>query len=98
MADNPPYVAWYQRWRDAASLEEKRQLLHRHPRHTKLLPSIEALRDLPEKMIMPNGLRLIDCDAVELAAMAEYFLAVRAAVRARVRKIERCDALTGVTI
>ena len=93
----PSYVAEYQRWRNT-SPESRQQLLHQYPSHSKLLPTIAALRDDAENVIMPNGRRLIDCDSAELAELVDYFLAVRAAVRARHREIMRCDDLAGVRI
>ena len=94
----PSYVGEYKRWRDAAP-EERRQLLQQFPAaHSKLLPTIAELRDSPEAVIMPNGVRLVDCDAAALSEMATYFNEVRIAVRARHREIMRCDDLAGVRI
>jgi hypothetical protein len=93
----PSYVGEYRRW-CAASPEEKPRLLRRHLDHTKLLPSIAALRDDPENVVMPNGRRLADCAAVELSEMADYFVAVRDTAWIRNRKIKHCDALTGIRI
>ncbi len=94
----PSYVGEYQRWRDAAP-EERRQLLQQFPApYSKLLPTIAELRDSPEAVIMPNGVRLVDCNAGELSLMATYFSEVRSAARARHREIMRCDDLAGIRI
>jgi hypothetical protein len=93
----PSYVGEYRRW-CAASPEEKQRLLRGYLDHTKLLMPIAALRDDAENVIALNGKRLADCNGVELSEMAEYAAAVRDAALIRAKKIERCDALTGICI
>ncbi len=93
----PFYVGEFKRW-SIASPEEKQRLLRSYPDHVILFMPIAALRDDPENIIAPNGKRLADCNGIELSEIAEWYSAIRDAALIRAKKIERCDALTGIRI